>query len=268
MLIDFVVGGTAGMVSRTATAPIELFRMQRQNSFMPGATLREVFEKEGVRGLWKGNGANCARVFPQSAVNYAVYAWIDRALPLPPELRRAVSGAVGGAVSMAVTYPLETVRSRLSLQMGREHYAGIVHALGAMHVRDMLRGLGTSVVGYAQFTAISFATYFSYRDRIDVLAPSTEPLNKLLAGGLAGQTAICVTYPTDLVRRRLQLQSFDRSVPVYDGAIDCVKRILRKEGVAGLYRGFVATSLKLGPTMAIQFFTIDTLNSVVGAYAR
>ena len=129
--------------------------------------------------------------------------------------------------------------------------------------RDMFAGLGTSVVGYAQFTAISFATYFAYRDHLDALFPGGGPLNKLAAGGLAGQTAICVTYPTDLVRRRLQLQRFDFSVPVYDGAIDCVRRILLAEGVSGLYRGFAATSLKLCPTTAIQFLVIDVVGGII-----
>ena len=28
---DFLIGGTAGIVARTVTAPIELFKLQRQN---------------------------------------------------------------------------------------------------------------------------------------------------------------------------------------------------------------------------------------------
>lgn len=261
MLADFIIGGTAGIISRTATAPIELFRIQRQNSFMPGSTLREVIIKEGIRGLWKGNGANCVRVFPQSAINYAVYSWLDKRLSLSPESRRVLSGAISGAISMSLTYPLETVRSRLSLQTQKSHYSGLFAALRSMSYKNMFQGLGTSIVGYAQFTAISFATYFNYREYIDNAFPTNKTYNRLLAGGMAGQTAICFTYPTDLIRRRLQLQHFDVNVPVYTGAINCIRCIINDQGVIGLYRGFAATSLKLVPTMAVQFLVIDTLRS-------
>ena len=35
MFIDFIIGGIGGIVSRSAVAPIELNRIQRQNYFIP-----------------------------------------------------------------------------------------------------------------------------------------------------------------------------------------------------------------------------------------
>ena len=57
-LKDLMIGGTAGIVSRTCISPIELYRIQRQNSFMPDSNLRSVIRKEGFRYLWKGNLTN------------------------------------------------------------------------------------------------------------------------------------------------------------------------------------------------------------------
>ena len=71
-------------------------------------------------------------------------------------------------------------------------------------------------------------------------------------------SAVSITYPTDLVRRRLQLQGFDKSVPKYAGMIDCVKKIVAKDGMLGLYRGLGACYIKIFPTLAVQFWTIDT----------
>ena len=51
MFIDFIVGGIGGIVSRSAVAPIELNRIQRQNYFIPNATLTDVYKKEGIRFL-------------------------------------------------------------------------------------------------------------------------------------------------------------------------------------------------------------------------
>ena len=47
MLIDFIIGGSAAVISRTATAPLELYRIQRQNYFIPNATIKDVLKKEG-----------------------------------------------------------------------------------------------------------------------------------------------------------------------------------------------------------------------------
>ena len=54
-ITDLITGGMSAIVSRTATAPLELFKIQRQNSFVPYSTLRAVLQREGVKYLWKGN---------------------------------------------------------------------------------------------------------------------------------------------------------------------------------------------------------------------
>ena len=73
MLLDALIGGIGGIVSRTFVAPIELNRIQKQNYFIPNATMKDVYNKEGLRFFWKGNGVNCVRVFPQLAINYGVF---------------------------------------------------------------------------------------------------------------------------------------------------------------------------------------------------
>ncbi len=52
MWIDLVIGGLSGVISRTLTAPLELYKIQRQNAFIPNSTIRDVLKKEGLRYLW------------------------------------------------------------------------------------------------------------------------------------------------------------------------------------------------------------------------
>ena len=47
MLIDLVIGGLSGVISRTLTAPLELYKIQRQNAFIPNSTVRAVLKKDG-----------------------------------------------------------------------------------------------------------------------------------------------------------------------------------------------------------------------------
>ena len=254
---NLLSGGISGIVSRTVTAPLELWKIQRQNPFIPHSTLRSVLKKEGIRYLWKGNGANCIRVFPQFSLNYATFEFAKKRLP-PSNLSNFLSGAAGGMVGMVCTYPLETIRTHLSLQTQKSHYKGTFDALRRMGITALYRGGGMSVFGSSLYNAFNFSFYFAYKKVI----PNPEQHHKLLCGGFAGLSAITVTHPTDLVRRRMQLQGFDASVPKYRGPIHCIEKIVASEGVRGLYRGLMPAYIRLFPTTAIQFWTMELCNDL------
>ena len=113
MYKDFISGAVAGVVSRTMVAPIELYRVQRQNSFIPNSTISQVIRKEGVRYLWKGNGTNCLRVVPQLAINWSIYQKlkpINENLFENDKVANFVSGVQTGVTAMFLTYPLEVSR--------------------------------------------------------------------------------------------------------------------------------------------------------------
>jgi hypothetical protein len=124
----------------------------------------------------------------------------------------------------------------------------------------MFKGLRMSILGFAPFTALSFSTYFTYREYLENHTNWNKDIIKVIGGGMAGTTAVTITYPSDLIRRRLQLQNFDKSVPKYNGIIDCVKKIIADEGLYGLYRGLPASYIKLFPTIGIQFLAMERLN--------
>ena len=71
-LKDLIVGGMAGVVSRTATAPLELYKIQLQSNYLKDSTIKNVIKKEGIRYLWKGNLTNCIRIFPQFYFEYQI----------------------------------------------------------------------------------------------------------------------------------------------------------------------------------------------------
>ena len=234
MLIDMLIGGLSGVISRTLTAPLELYKIQRQNAFIPNSTIRDVLKKEGLRYLWKGNATNCIRVFPQTAINYGVFEFSKKHVLYGIEnkqIKNLLAGSLGGSVSITLTYPLETIRSRLTLQTCNSHYNGFLHACRSIPIRDMFKGLRMSILGFAPFTALSFSTYFSYREYLENNTNLNKDLLKVIGGGMAGTTAVSITYPSDLIRRRLQLQNFDPTVPKYGGIIDCVRKIVKTEGI-------------------------------------
>ena len=130
-------GGVAGIVSRSLVAPLERVKLllQVQSLSAQGATPRHaprslghslsaIVSQEGVLGLWRGNSANCMRVFPSSALQFFCYGEFKRALydgrdELAPHERLA-AGSLAGAVAQTVTYPLDMIRARLSVDLRNE----------------------------------------------------------------------------------------------------------------------------------------------------
>ena len=265
LLENIIVGGFAGVISRTITAPIDLYKIQLQNPYMPAKSLYDVTRMEGVRHLWKGNLSNCIRVFPQQAISYFVYQRTHHTLSTQTlqnlqtlqnqTTKTFLSSFTGGSVATLLTYPLETMRSRFSLQVNQSHYRSLSHALRTTPIHHWYQGVGICMAGFPVFNALSFTVFHK-------LPPINHEMDRVIRGGLAGMVAVTVTYPTDLIRRRMQMQGFDASVPSYSSTRHAIKQILRDQGIRGLYRGLGVCYLKLFPASGIQFYCYQWLHEL------
>lgn len=81
MVAAFCAGGVAGAVSRTVVSPLErlkiLFQIQsvgrEEYKLSVGKGLMKMWKDEGWRGFMRGNGTNCIRIVPYSAVQFGSY---------------------------------------------------------------------------------------------------------------------------------------------------------------------------------------------------
>lgn len=77
----FCAGGVAGAVSRTVVSPLErlkiLYQVQtpgrEEYKMSVGKGLKKMFKDEGWRGFMRGNGTNCIRIVPYSAVQFSSF---------------------------------------------------------------------------------------------------------------------------------------------------------------------------------------------------
>lgn len=82
----FCAGGVAGAVSRTVVSPLERLKilMQIQSvgrdayKLSVGQALAKMWREEGWRGFMRGNGTNCIRIVPYSAVQFSSYNFYKR----------------------------------------------------------------------------------------------------------------------------------------------------------------------------------------------
>lgn len=88
-----------------------------------------------------------------------------------------------------------------------------------------------------------------------------ESLYRFSLGSVAGAAGATVVYPIDLVKTRMQNQRSGSYVGelMYRNSFDCVKKVVRYEGAAGLYRGLLPQLVGVCPEKAIKL----TINDLV-----
>lgn len=87
----FLAGGVAGAVSRTVVSPLErlkiLFQIQsagrNEYKMSVGKGLMKMWRDEGWRGFMRGNGTNCIRIVPYSAVQFGSYNFYKKVSTRP-----------------------------------------------------------------------------------------------------------------------------------------------------------------------------------------
>ncbi|KAK7092756.1 electrogenic aspartate/glutamate antiporter SLC25A13, mitochondrial-like [Littorina saxatilis] len=87
----------------------------------------------------------------------------------------------------------------------------------------------------------------------------SEQLYRFSLGALAGATGATAVYPIDLVKTRIQNQRTGSYVGelMYKNSFDCFKKVVRHEGVRGLYRGLAPQLVGVAPEKAIKLTVND-----------
>ena len=77
-----------------------------------------------------------------------------------------------------------------------------------------------------------------------------------LFGAISKAAAVCVTYPSQVVKARLQQRLVD-GAPAFAGLADCVRRTAQLEGARGFYKGFAANLLRVAPQSALTLLAYE-----------
>ena len=371
-LRELLAGGVAGGLAKSFVAPLErtkiLLQTGRTRSMGIGGTLGYIWQREGLMGMFRGNGASVIRIVPYAAIHFAAYEHYHRLLvdhlypststssssPSPPFLSTVASGesknllskvsplwdliagSMAGVTAVVLTYPLDVVRTRLawatdftpsstpststsslpSPSIGKTaaspsapHPHPHPHP-SAPSIRSELtrtfkqggvvglyRGVTPTLLGILPYAGLKFYFYNSLKVAYNQQGGSNRDekaklptVMMLLFGGVSGLMAQSVTYPLDVVRRRMQVggmvgagagagaqsvtQGASSSIGdglqrpsaavVHTSTWKVMKAIVTEEGMKGLFRGVSLNFIKVVPTTAIGFTAYDSLKSYLG----
>jgi len=278
-----MIGGVSAAVSKTVVAPIErvklLLQVQDANKNIAvenryngiGDCFKRVASEQGVAAFWRGNAANVIRYFPTQALNFACKDFYKQTLcPYNPKTQpgmffigNCASGGAAGATSLTFVYPLDFARTRLAADVGsgsEREFTGLVDCLKKTAGRDgvsgLYRGFGISVVGIIAYRA----SYFGMFDTGKVLLFEDIKKANFFAMWAFAQvvtvSAGIVSYPLDTVRRRLMMTSGKTGADkMYDGTMDCFRKIYKDEGGKAFFKGCLSNVIRgTGGALVLVFY--------------
>ncbi|KAJ6373112.1 hypothetical protein OIU76_027446 [Salix suchowensis] len=184
-------------------------------------------------------------------------------LPIPASL---VAGACAGVSSTLCMYPLELVKTRLTIQ--RDVYNGIVHAflkiLREEGPGELYRGLAPSLIGVIPYAATNYFAYDTLRKayRKYFKQEKIGNIETLLIGSAAGAMSSSATFPLEVARKHMQVGALSGR-QVYKNVIHALASILEQEGIQGLYKGLGPSCIKMVPAAGISFMCYEACKRIL-----
>jgi solute carrier family 25 phosphate transporter 23/24/25/41 len=323
---NMIAGGIAGCIGKTITAPLSRLTVLYQVSPMLDhtvshshsskrgmvhdsiwVTLRNIIKKEGILSLWNGNFTSVIHRFPYSAINFASYEFAKSHLGSGDEnhdssTTRLICGAISGAASCTLCYPLDVVRTRLTvgsteLPGAKRHSSKIVGVLKSILDREgfwgLYRGLTISLSVAMPTLAISFTVYGKLKELmidkdfdgifVNSATGHLSPFGSLLSGSISGMSSSLVMFPLDVIRKRMQIMGAitplvnpassakgeditGSTKPPRQGMVYHGRMIFAQNGLRGFYRGIAPEIMKVCPMVAITFCSYELVKDALVEY--
>jgi solute carrier family 25 carnitine/acylcarnitine transporter 20/29 len=195
----------------------------------------------------------------------------DHELELPDQglkrtLKDLFSGAVGGVAQVLIGQPFDIVKVRLQTST---QYTGALDAATSIYRNEgalaFYKGTLTPLIGIGACVSVQFGGFNYARRQLE--ARNTEKgrgaqlsySQYYVAGAFAGIANTVLSSPIEHIRIRLQTQPYGAN-KLYNGPIDCVRKISAHQGVlAGVYRGTAVTFLREAQAYGMWFTTFEYL---------
>ncbi|OAD77827.1 hypothetical protein PHYBLDRAFT_16653 [Phycomyces blakesleeanus NRRL 1555(-)] len=243
--------------------------------------LVRIKQVEGVRGYFKGLGPNLVGVIPARSINFYTYGngkkfYTELNNGKETPIVHLVSAATAGLVTATATNPIWVIKTRLQLQgNGTRKYTSsfncAANILRGEGIRGFYKGMSASYLGVAEGT-IQWVIYEHLKQKwatpkkikttqLDLLKPANRLIDwagHLGAAAVSKLIAACVAYPHEVIRTRLR-QPAENGIHKYTGLWQCLRLIVKEEGMVALYGGMTAHLMRVVPNAAIMFFCYEAI---------
>lgn len=276
-LVSYAFGGVSAVGAVFFTHPFDLLKVHLQTSKTKDLRLvtavRHILKQQGLRGLYQGISGGALREGTYSTMRFAVYHYLkDEAVrrnnghPISTS-QNVLLGMIGGVMGGAVGNPADIVNvrmqadSRLPLEK-RRNYKHAVNGLIRVEKEEglaaLMRGVKPNMIRAMLLTTGQIAAYDLAKSTIlenELVVMHDNVQTHVLASMVAGLVATTACAPADVVKTRLMNMHHNE----YKSATDCMVKILKDEGLRGLYKGWLPAYMRLGPQTLLTFVFLEQL---------
>ncbi|XP_057713165.1 mitochondrial adenyl nucleotide antiporter SLC25A24-like isoform X1 [Corythoichthys intestinalis] len=277
---QLVAGAVAGSVSRTGTAPLDRLKVFMQvhssktNKISLAKGFKQMIVEGGITSLWRGNGINVLKIAPETAIKFMAYEQFKKLLSSEGEKiethKRFLSGSLAGATAQTAIYPMEVLKTRLTLRKTGQ-YSGMFDCaktiLKKEGVKAFYKGYIPNLLGIIPYAGIDLAVYeslkntwLSYHTK-DSANPGVLVL--LGCGTISSTCGMLASYPLALVRTRMQARA-SQNASDQPTMSSLLKNIAAKDGFFGLYRGILPNFMKVIPAVSISYVVYEYMKIGLG----
>ncbi|SCU83859.1 LAFA_0D06304g1_1 [Lachancea sp. 'fantastica'] len=276
-LRDIMYGSVAGAAGKVIEYPLDTVKVRLQTQpahVFPNSwsCIKYTYAKEGLwKGFYQGLGSPLAGAALENAVLFVAFNQAQGFLTqrygeyLAPTSRTIFAGAFAGACASYVLTPVELVKCKLqvsNLASSKTQHSKIgptiKHIVQTRGIAGLWQGQSSTFIRESIGGAVWFASYegvkryLAQRRGQDNVQNHTWEL--LVSGASAGVAFNASIFPADTIKSTAQTEHL--------GIVNATKRILAKNGPAGLYRGLGITLLRAAPANAVVFYTYETLSNL------
>lgn len=270
--------GTAAVITVTGIHPIDVVKTRLQISGSGGGrdykklgifgSVGIIASEEGVAAFWKGIGAAWLREASYTSLRLGLYAPIKHAMGVKKDSNfflKFSAGSLAGAIGSTVGNPFDVLKTRMMASEGKT--VPMVSAASELYKKQGIAGFYRGLEANVMRAMVLNGTKMSCYDQISGMIkksgyiPSGLPTQFMSAFGAGFFMAVTVS-PFDMVRTRLMNQPPDARI--YTGFLDCVLKLIAKDGVGALYSGFVPIWARFAPTTTLQLVIFEQIKPIFG----
>lgn len=199
-------------------------------------------------------------VKPAARGSPKVYALFKNLSVLEKALIGAAAGGIAGAFTYVSLHPLDTIKTKLQTKGAEEMYNGtfdaIVKTFQNKGILGFYRGVSAVIVGSTASSAVYFGTCEFGKSILSKIPQYPAVLIPPTAGAMGNIMSSAIMVPKELITQRMQAGAKGRSWEV-------LLRILKKDGILGLYAGYSATLLRNLPAGVLSYSSFEYLKAAV-----
>ncbi|KAJ9599444.1 hypothetical protein L9F63_010059 [Diploptera punctata] len=278
--IRFILGGLAGIGAVTVCHPLDFLKTRMQlrtegtvatehTTFIHMA--KTVILTEGPLHLFDGLSAAVMRQIFYTSARTGIFTSLNDIYSKdgqpPTIIQRLGIGVVTGVVGTFFGVPFDVALIRMSAdgRLPPEERRNYHHVGDAFYriiteegILTLWRGIIPTMCRAVVVSTSAFVTYLQTKEffiRRGYMQDNFS--NHFVSSMISGLVTTITSLPFDAIKTRLQNMKIKDGKAEYAGMLDATTKIITKEGVSSLFRGFTPYYLRQGPFTILYFVMLE-----------